>query len=527
MSILELGASKVSDQLMQKRLDYFKGKIRNTLELIRDDLGETRYELYMAMVDKCNDYAELREMAELEMQLEFIEYARGNIQEPLRDRQVDISDLNKICVGTDRAKFMPSEDDEIETDGFFNGFEGEAGDEAMAFALRRMLDKAPLTPDYHPGYTDEEVAEAMGETDDDDEDSDFGDMFYSDDESAEDEEDDDVLDALGFGDSQDSSNEDEDTFDGQDSDEELGDDSFEEDADTDDYSFWGSEDELSEYDVSSSSEDEDEDTSVHDIDSDEEDEASDSDDEDYDFFDEDPDDEQGGLDDTDIDDEDFDLFDGDTYVDQDDNEAEGDSDDEDDEDLSGDDEDYDFFSSGSGSEDEDADDSEEDAGEELDEDFGDLFSKPEPKSGGPKDKLESGDSSRAAPPPPMSLPPLPKKGQLNDSSMPPPPVKLPPLPGMTSKDNDDDGPDKPSRPPGARDSRPPMEPRDVSSGKVFINPSTQRMYERILGVTGVVERTGKKAAVRAREQAARSISEASRRISNGPKDSSFFSLPDA
>lgn len=482
---------KTSEELIQqRRLQYFKVKIKDTLAKIADDIGKLRYELYVAMVDKCDDYSELREMAELEMQLQFIEYTKGNIEQPLRDRQVDISDLNKICLGTDKAKFMPSEEDEIETDGMFGVIEQEGGKEMLAFALQRAIDNTPISRDFHPGYSDEEVEQVLEEAEDEAELEDIG-LFADsadeeEDEADEDgdeaEDEDEELDLL-LGDSDDEEDEHEYTEDeireAEDdfnnlvdafvngrmsgsgeirSPEELGasdDEKLGGDGDSDDLDgiyeacdpsreggeieqFYGGELDLGEgYDYGAADSEDGSEDSGDDLEGmfddsgedDEDDEESDGDSEDSDEDDEESD--EDGFDDlfpSGMPSIQVELGTGDDEEDsEDEEEAEEEAEEEEMDDL--------FDIDGDDSSDDDGSAADDSGSEDSDDGFDDMFGDDEDAGEEVSEEEDKADEKPKSPPPPMRLPPLPKakpeENTKQDEPAPPPPMRLPPLPGMT------------------------------------------------------------------------------------------------
>lgn len=563
-----------------KRLNYFKNKIRMSLEKIKDDLGDLRYELYLTMVDRCDDYKELREMAELEMQLEFIEYTRGQIMKPINDRQIDISDLNKVCYGPDQADLVITEQTPIEDDGFYSAA-GEQSNELLALALQRAIQSAPLTLDHHPGISDEEIDEAERERREREEAAELAALGIGGDDSDEDEEDqDEDEDLAGL----------------------LGGDPDEDEEDT--------EEDLSSLLGGSGDEDEDaqegqvitpnsipadtQPTGEEIIDLDpnspntvriEESEDEDSEDAEYAALiglDSDDEDDLGDVaalleDSEGAEDEDEDdianLLGDPDETDQDgeyaallglgassgDEDSDGDdldsllpgSSDEDDLDsilptnsASSDDEEDLSDLLGTGEDSDDDDDYVTEPDEDEDEDdldsllgLGGDDSKPTPTKGGAdvedEDDLDSllgigededeEDEGVTLPPPPMQLPPLP-------SPKPPPPLNLPPIPGAPSLpatvgELGGRAQDKPTR----REERPPLAPRKVSKDTIFVDPGTQKVFDALVGMSGAADRAGRKAVEHAKKipkQAERTVSQAARRIAEAPSTADFFSLPE-
>lgn len=95
-----------------KQLNFYKNRIKQQLANIRSDIGELKYELYIKMVDICEDYHELLEMAELEMQIDFLKYTNGNIMDKLEKDNITVRDL-KEAIDRDAREAL---DKPIETD---------------------------------------------------------------------------------------------------------------------------------------------------------------------------------------------------------------------------------------------------------------------------------------------------------------------------------------------------------------------------------------------------------------------------
>ena len=159
----------MNNHIGSKQLAYFKEKIKHELEKIREDIGDLRYNLYVATVDQCDDYDQLREMAELEMQIDFIEYTKTFIKDRLHEKSVDIQDLKKVC-------YPPYDEDSLEIEE--NDMEAELDSEetlaALALALHKRLENEPveerdkvyvpgerLGMDIEPELTEEEEFELL------------------------------------------------------------------------------------------------------------------------------------------------------------------------------------------------------------------------------------------------------------------------------------------------------------------------------------------------------------------------------
>ena len=172
-----------------KQLNFYKNRIKRQLESIRGDIGELKYELYTKMVDGCEDYYELLEMAELEMQIDFLNYTNGNIMNKLEKDNITVRDLKEAIDNDNRAYLnMPIEtDEEDEILSNYAEMSEDEQDELNAAIARQLAERELNMPDeerhrdmdYLPGmevnamleeqYEEEQIA-SLFEGDDDMED---------------------------------------------------------------------------------------------------------------------------------------------------------------------------------------------------------------------------------------------------------------------------------------------------------------------------------------------------------------------
>ena len=66
--------------MSDKRTEFLKHKIYEKLDYMKDGLGDTRYKLYKQIVEACDDFEELRSIAEMELQIDMYEYVKSEIQ---------------------------------------------------------------------------------------------------------------------------------------------------------------------------------------------------------------------------------------------------------------------------------------------------------------------------------------------------------------------------------------------------------------------------------------------------------------
>lgn len=123
--------------MVDSRIEYYRERICNRLAEVSDIIGEAKYLLYCSTVNECEDFSTLRDMAELDMQIEFIAYVEEQINSKLNKFGYSISDIHKTFNGF--AGIM-SEDVEVSEDdnlGILINL-GEA-DEERDLAIRQEL----------------------------------------------------------------------------------------------------------------------------------------------------------------------------------------------------------------------------------------------------------------------------------------------------------------------------------------------------------------------------------------------------
>ena len=197
-----------------KQLNFYKNRIKQQLDNIRSDIGDLKYELYIKMVDGCEDYYELLEMAELEMQIDFLNYTKGNIMNKLEKENITVRDL-KEAIDNETMLHL---DKPIETDEEYEIMSNmedmsEVDDSELdAAILRQLIQREEAMPeeernrdnDYLPGMEvnarleeqwEDEQLESLFDFDDEDEEENEEDIdnILGDDDYDEDWDDDDIL----------------------------------------------------------------------------------------------------------------------------------------------------------------------------------------------------------------------------------------------------------------------------------------------------------------------------------------------
>lgn len=78
-----------------QQLEFFKQYIKERLEKIKGDIPARRYKLLLAVIDDCDDYNELREMAELDMQIDLFAYTKTEISPKLQQLNLEMNELRE------------------------------------------------------------------------------------------------------------------------------------------------------------------------------------------------------------------------------------------------------------------------------------------------------------------------------------------------------------------------------------------------------------------------------------------------
>ena len=151
----------------QSQIEFFKETIKNELLQIKDDIGNVRYNLYVNMVDTCDDLDELKEMAELEMQIQAIKYYSNSIKNKLNEQEVDIKDIRKACENNyNNEEDAVAEDEETSATNI-----SDEDITMMALILQQRLANEPLEERESLSEDDEDIPESdyvelLGDDDD-------------------------------------------------------------------------------------------------------------------------------------------------------------------------------------------------------------------------------------------------------------------------------------------------------------------------------------------------------------------------
>ena len=86
----------------ERKIQFFKNKITARLEELRDFMPEIKYKLYKTMIDDCDSYEEIREMAEMDLQLNMIHYV-NELKGKLKDNNTNLEELEAVTNKNTRA----------------------------------------------------------------------------------------------------------------------------------------------------------------------------------------------------------------------------------------------------------------------------------------------------------------------------------------------------------------------------------------------------------------------------------------
>ena len=192
-----------------KRLEYFKKHIKEKLESVKDDIPDRRYRLWIAAIDDCEDYDELREMAELDMQLDMFEYTRNEINPKLQRLNLEMDEIRGAktmqepsktvgkTLGTNEfsSLTMPDSDDEEEytTGEMLEDLDDPEMEAAMAAIIAARMASEPWEEANREEMLDSIIGDTSAEEDIEGlSEDDFGDLADAGDSLEVDEDDFDI-----------------------------------------------------------------------------------------------------------------------------------------------------------------------------------------------------------------------------------------------------------------------------------------------------------------------------------------------
>ena len=82
----------------ENAIQFYKELITRHIESVKDSLSDTKYRIYMAIVDSCDDLEKLKDMADFDMQNDFLAYSR-EINDKLGEYNTTIDELESIYNG--------------------------------------------------------------------------------------------------------------------------------------------------------------------------------------------------------------------------------------------------------------------------------------------------------------------------------------------------------------------------------------------------------------------------------------------
>ena len=156
----------------EQRIIFLKKRILNRLEEVQECMSNTKYKLYKTMVNDCNSFDEIREIAELDMQLGLIDYVR-KLKYSLDENNISIGDIEAINNYRDKPKklslILPSKNinqtqklDDIDISTLGEDIEDEEVLAAASSILLSRLNAIPPEELYREqieDYEDDELSE--------------------------------------------------------------------------------------------------------------------------------------------------------------------------------------------------------------------------------------------------------------------------------------------------------------------------------------------------------------------------------
>ena len=142
------------------KIKFMRELIKDRLSKVREQITEEAYLLYCSMVDDCSDYEELKHMADIELQVGYIEYINVNIVKRLKDMGYDLANVSEVLKGfcgidspIDLSTREVERDDVFDVRELIMGDDEELQTEIMAGVIREMAARMQNTPD---GFVTEE-----------------------------------------------------------------------------------------------------------------------------------------------------------------------------------------------------------------------------------------------------------------------------------------------------------------------------------------------------------------------------------
>lgn len=192
-----------------KRLEYFKKHIKEKLESVKDDIPDRRYRLWIAAIDDCEDYDELREMAELDMQLDMFEYTRNEINPKLQRLNLEMDEIRGAktmqepskttgkTLGTNEFSSLPMPDSDDEEEYTTGEMLEDLDDPEMEAAMAAIIAARMASEPWEEANREEMLDSIIGDTSAEEDieglsEEDFGDLADAGDSLEVDEDDFDI-----------------------------------------------------------------------------------------------------------------------------------------------------------------------------------------------------------------------------------------------------------------------------------------------------------------------------------------------
>lgn len=147
-------------------MTFLKNKIKGKLSEVADQMGKYQYKLAVALVEDCNDPEELKEMAELSLQMDFFSYVKNEIDPLLQEMNMTIADVRKLGVG--EIPKANTEMFEIEPTELEESLDDEETTDAMAMMLFSRIANEAVEEKYREEILDFQLEDHPDESQIDD-----------------------------------------------------------------------------------------------------------------------------------------------------------------------------------------------------------------------------------------------------------------------------------------------------------------------------------------------------------------------
>lgn len=149
--------NKLSIENNHNKMKFYKDRIISKIDEIKDSITDTKYRLYKSMIDNCDDYEELLNLAEIELQIEMFVYIE-ELHNKLEKMGTSVDELKsagesknnkQLVIISSKNRVKTSDNIELSNEDIIELMEDDEATAAMAMMLSMQLANQPLCEKYH------------------------------------------------------------------------------------------------------------------------------------------------------------------------------------------------------------------------------------------------------------------------------------------------------------------------------------------------------------------------------------------